>query len=245
MKEFRFLNYSTEYLASGDIKVREGNYACFSDVFNKIKDNKSVHYEIIMHKGIEYAKENGRSNACLFTKQEVKNHISILSTIFPLNIKVIEKAKTFTVILDIKDVPGTFHKYALTWTRYLYEYPYNVLLKDAYMLKKNEKVFMFESIANLFNLAISCFCDDPRDIHQIPNNRITEPLTKKELREQIKKMNCLNDLYKVLNYKDLKIPEQVGDFGTEDIEYWSDPKIFNDSRKPIYLKVYSQIHKKN
>lgn len=235
MNEFRYLSYHTVYSCEGDLNKEMRAEACFGYVFNAIRPNMHVVYKIILYKGLDKAKDGHNSNACLYTLPEIERHLALLKSLYPIKYKVVDMDDgSFQVTLDIEGVPPTFHKYALTWLRYLYEYPYNVILKDAYMLKK-DPMFRFESIANLFNLCIGCYCHNPRDIHQIPRNTVTTRLKISEVKERIKKVELLNNLYKKIKEKVDKVPERIGEFSVYDIEYWESKF---ETRKEIYIKVY-------
>ena len=215
--------------------------ACFSYVFTKVRDNSSVKYQIVLYLGTRYSAENHKSNACIFTKQEVRNHLKLLKSLYPLQYSVRDYRdkdgyKRLLVTLNIENTPANFHKYALTWLRYLYEFPYNVLLRDAYTLKK-ERTFRFESIANLFNLTLSCYCKNPREIHQIPTNSIIQRLKLADIKRRINQVNLLNNIYEKGDRKALQIPEKIQGFSVEDIEYWNDG--FGE-RKPIYMEIHKR-----
>lgn len=211
---------------------------CFGYVFGAVENNSSVKYRVVLYMGTRYSAEQHKSNACIFTKQEVRNHLKLLKSLYPLQYSVRDYRdkdgyKRLLVTLNIENTPATFHKYALTWLRYLYEFPYNVLLRDAYTLKK-ERTFRFESIANLFNLTLSCYCHNSREIHQIPVNAITERLKIADIKRRIKRVEQLNDIYKQKEEKFLQIPENIQNFSVEDIEYWDSGF---EERKPIYMEI--------
>lgn len=244
MKEFSFLDYHTVYSCKGDLKEELSPKACFGYVFREVKDTSKVTYQVIIYLGTDYSKNTHKSNACLFSKKEVYNHLRLLKSLYPINISV----KNYTrdgdyerllVTLHIEKVPGAFHKYALTWLRYTYEFPYNVLLKDAYELKK-DPMFKFESIANLFNLTIGCYCQEPMEIHQIPVNGISTRMKIVELREKIKQIERLNAIYFTLRQKYKCIPKIISGYNVNDAEYWTEEF---EIRKPIYLDVYKEIKK--
>ena len=244
MKEFQYLDYCTEYSCEGDLVKEMDKEACFGYVFNRIDTGHNVKYRVILYSGTEFSKNEHQSNACLFTKREVRRHLLLLKSLYPFHYKVSDykadddvKYNRIEVFLELSDVPPTFHKYILTWLRYTYEYPYNVILKDVYALKK-DPTFRFESISNLFNLVIGCFCSNPRDIHQIPRNQVSTPMKLAEVREKIQKVKHLNDIYQKLRAKKDTIPKKIGEYNTRDIEYWRDGF---EVRKPIYMKVYKEI----
>lgn len=214
---------------------------CFGYVFGAVKNNSSVKYQIVLYLGTRYSAEKHKSNACIFTKQEVRNHLKLLKSLYPLQYSVRDYGdkdgyKRLLVTLNIENTPATFHKYALTWLRYLYEFPYNVLLRDAYTLKK-ERTFRFESIANLFNLTLSCYCRNPREIHQIPTNSIIQRLKLADIKRRINQVDLLNNIYEKGDRKALQIPEKIQGFSVEDIEYWNGG--FGE-RKPIYMEIHKR-----
>lgn len=238
MKEFKFLDYCTEYSCEGSLERAMQVNACFSYVFREVKNNSSVKYQIVLYMGTRYSAEQHKSNACIFTKQEVRNHLKLLKSLYPLQYSVRDYGdkngyKRLLITLNIENTPATFHKYALTWLRYLYEFPYNVLLRDAYTLKK-ERTFRFESIANLFNLTLSCYCENPREIHQIPTNSIIQRLKLADVKRRIKQVNFLSNIYKKEDKKVLQIPKKIQGFSVEDIEYWN---VGFGERKPIYMEI--------
>ena len=147
MKEFKFLDYCTEYSCEGSLERAMDVRACFGYVFGAVKNNSSVKYQVVLYMGTRYSAEQHQSNACIFTKQEVRNHLKLLKSLYPLQYSVRDYGdkngyKRLLVTLNIENTPATFHKYALTWLRYLYEFPYNVLLRGSYTLK-NERTFRF------------------------------------------------------------------------------------------------------
>lgn len=239
MNEFKYLKYHTVYSCEGDIVKNLGHEACFGYVFNIIRRDHAVTYKIIVYEGVDYCRNTHRSNGCFLTRAEIKNHLSILKSLYPIEYSIEDYDKDgeyprFAVILKISNAPSTFHKYALTWLRYIYEYPYNVILKDVIRLKK-ESIFRFESRANLLNLCISCFPEYLRTVHQIPDEGIVSRLSIKDLKKKIKNVRELNKIYKVLRGVRISIPPKIGEFSASDIEYWIEGF---EERKEIYIKAY-------
>jgi len=238
MQEFRLLSYYTEYSCEGSFNKQMSNHACFSYVFSRVTNRSNETYKVVLYKGTTFAKETHKSNACLFTKKELKRHLQQAQAIYPFTFKIEEKKdwegyEVFIVTLNVKEVPGTFHKYILTWLRYMYEFPYNVILLDAYKLKK-ERCYKFSSMSDMFNIVLSYFCLPPREIHQIARNVVSKRLRKSRIREKIKKVKCLNNIYDELKCPKHTIPKKINNFSCYDIEYWSQ-KNFDKVRKPIYM----------
>lgn len=252
MKDFQFLDYHTEYSCKGAFERHMSSAACFSDVFrNTGERNISEEYEVILYKGTDFSRKEHKSNSCLFTKTQIRNHLKQAQGIYPFDFRITEVTNwinnynVFKVHLKLTNVPGTFHKYLLTWLRYMYEYPYNVILYDAYKLKK-EPCFRFTSMSNLFNLVLGCFNENPRDIHQIARNQVSKTMLKRDIRRKLQNIRMLNNIYDKLKNKvnNNQIPDEDGDLTTSDFEFWESDDIFERRRKPIYMNVYKEIIKK-
>lgn len=252
MKDFQFLDYHTEYSCKGAFKKDMDVEACFSFVFRHTdEENVSEEYEVILYKGTDFSREKHNSNSCLFTKKQIRNHLRQAQGIYPFDFYITEVTNwgdgynVFKVRLKLTNVPGTFHKYLLTWLRYMYEYPYNVILYDAYKLKK-DPCFRFTSMSDLFNLVLGCFNENPGDIHQIARNQVSKTMLKRDIREKLQNIRRLNDVYDELKNKgdNNQIPNEDGDLTTSDFEFWESDDIFERRRKPVYMNVYKEVIKK-
>ena len=252
MNDFQFLDYHTEYSCKGTLEKEMDVEACFSFVFNQIDEgNVSEEYEVILYKGTAFSREHHNSNSCLFTKKQIRNHLKQAQGIYPFDFHITEAAKwrggysVFKIHLKLTNVPSTFHKYLLTWLRYMYEYPYNVILYDAYKLKK-DPCFRFTSMSDLFNLVLSCFNENPAAIHQIAGNQVSKTMLKRDIREKLQNIQMLNNIYVKLKNKVKinQIPNGDGNLTTTDFEFWESDDIFERRRKPVYMNVYKEIIKK-
>lgn len=252
MKDFQFLDYHTEYSCKGEFEKKMDVEACFSFVFNRTSErNVSEEYEVILYKGTDFSRERHNANSCLFTKKQIRNHLRQAQGIYPFDFYITEVAdwrggySVFKVRLKLTNVPGTFHKYLLTWLRYMYEYPYNVILYDAYKLKQ-DPCFRFTSMSDLFNLVLGCFSEDPGDIHQIARNQVSKAMRKRDIRAKLQNIRMLNNVYDKLKKKvnDNQIPGEDGNLTTTDFEFWESDDIFERKRKPVYMNVYKEVIKK-
>ena len=252
MNDFQFLDYHTEYSCKGAFEKEMDAEACFSFVFGQTgKENISEEYEVILYKGTAFSREHHNSNSCLFTKKQIRNHLKQAQGIYPFDFHITEAAKwrggysVFKIHLKLTNVPGTFHKYLLTWLRYMYEYPYNVILYDAYKLKR-DPCFRFTSMSDLFNLVLGCFNENPRDIHQIARNQVSKTMLKRDIRKKLQNIQILNNVYVKLKNKVKinQIPNGDGGLTTADFEFWESDDIFERRRKPVYMNVYKEIIKK-
>ena len=252
MNDFQFLDYHTEYSCKGTLEKEMDVEACFSFVFNQIDEgNVSEEYEVILYKGTAFSREHHNSNSCLFTKKQIRNQLKQAQGSYPFDFYITEAAKwrggynVFKIHLKLTNVPGMFHKYLLTWLRYMYEYPYNVILYDSYKLKK-DPCFSFTSMSDLFNLVLGCFNENPAAIHQIAENQVSKTMLKRDIREKLQNIQILNNVYVKLKNKVKinQIPNEDGDLTTTDFEFWESDDIFERRRKPVYMNVYKEIIKK-
>lgn len=251
MKEFRYLSYCTQYSCSGDISTKEIKAACYSKVFHSIfgQEQHSIKYNIIIYKGIKFAVEQHKNNACILSRREIRKHLDCAKRIIDFEYKISEEKRgDYPVyILHIKvDACSTFHKFLLTWVRYMYEFPYNMLVLDVIRLKRKPE-FRFTSRTTLMNLVIGCYYDDDLGIHQIPKcQKVVSKLSINSLREMIKNVSKLNDIYHVIS----KIPyiidsnvknSEEKNIHAMDLEYWIDEELYATKREPVYLEVYKKI----
>lgn len=240
------LGFHTEYSCTGDFKRSMKASVCFAQVFGALGNakNPSINYIIRIYPGLKVAKTKSWSNACLLTRQELKNHINQLKGIISFKAKIVNKkgenGDFFEVHLKLDKAPVIHHKLILTWVRYVYEFPYNVYLVEALKLRK-EKLFMFDSVANLFNLVGSCM--GLSGGHTIGYGQEIGFLQRRELKARINEQHSLNSIYKnsyngetistSINYKNKKLTYY-------DLEFWTNEELFQD-RLSVYVEKYKKI----
>lgn len=199
--ELKYLNYDTTYSITINGKTTTFNHeACFSDVFHRMAINKDdiCKYSIWINRSEEYVRKHNRDNFCFFDHKELYNHIKTVQRLFDFKFRIKETKDDFTVTVTIQ-APLIYHKYILTWIRYAYEAPMNIMFLDINRLQK-ESVFRFVSKANLFLLLSYGAWSHQRRVHCIPRPasdgyKPGKFLSNKELCEQLKRESCLNDIY--------------------------------------------------
>lgn len=247
MKEFSCTSYYTKYSCTGTYERAMASGACFGEIFGtNIRKLSDVTYTIEINTIVH----RGRNNFCPFTLPELRSHVRQLTQIIPLewavNVQRTAKEALYIVTLHLKDQPKMFHKYVLNWVRLAYEFPYNMLLRDAHFLKKDPK-FRFESYSNLFVVCAAC-SELGGWGHSCTGTDVVYLLTKKELANKIATESALNNIYKCVSYRSKinkaleKLPKQIADFGRYDLEYWS-ADFFEGARKPLYVKLYNKLKK--
>ncbi len=237
MKEFCYLNFSTKYSCKGKIYVPFKTDYCFSQVFHNIGTGiVSNTYTVKFYQDIKYLLRYHKNNMCFMDNDTIARHLEEIRKVykFDYEIKSIKgKYPKVMVILKLEDLPATFHKFALTWLRYVYEYPHNVLLLDAYRLKKELQNKSVISIINSIGNTVA-----HRSIHSLTDQNIYKSLSFQRLRDRIRQVSELHELYtKVRDITGDDYLPEFGKFNCRDLEYWQSDACFEKIRKPLYLKL--------
>lgn len=199
---FEYINYSTIYQASGDLIFENKNLegeACFSYIFRNVRNNKKQHiiYSIYISTDPDFIQENRENNLCILTEEQIIFHISYLRFIssfkYKITKKFIDDYSGFRIDLDLNAI-GSVHKMFLTWIRYLYEFPYNLVLYDSFKLRKEKRFIEKSNYLNIVNFVTAFYSDD--FIHQIPRyiNKIPKFITRKSFKDRLMKCDHLNDI---------------------------------------------------
>lgn len=236
--------FMTEYSAEGSLRISMRDRACFKLVFQDAShiNGGFVHYTINLYKGTELGSK-GMNNNCLLSIPELTNHLRAAQSLFPFKFKITEQPYTdsdevkhrYVVELFVEGVPNTFHKYLLSWVRYAYEFPFNLISQDVRRLT-HEPRFRFISSADLYNYILARTSFRVNSEQNIVKYKVNAPLTNSELREKIKNVSYLNDIYKELTCDiDRKLPGKIDTYTQDYTEYW-EPK-FYPIRRAIYLNI--------
>lgn len=237
---FKYLSYSTIYRASGDLIFENKNLegeACFSYIFRNVKNNKKQHiiYSIYISTDPGFIQDNHENNFCILTEEQIIFHISYLRFIssfkYKITKKFIDDYPGFRIDLDLNAI-GIVHKMFLTWIRYLYEYPYNLVLYDSFKLREEKRFIEKSNYLNIVNFVTTFYSNDW--IHQIPRslNYIPEFITRKSFKDRLMKCDYLNDILKNSDIKSNQFKEydEIDDF-IEDF----------DNRKNKYIEKLNKL----
>ncbi len=248
------LNFCTEYSSKGNTKKNLKIESCFSKIFYSecngvFQKNK---YTIKLYKIGDWLNKKCQNNACLTNRTGIVHHLKILQSVFKFSYRLKEHEDHFILYITLEG-DLIYHKYLLCWIRYLYEYPFNVFLADAYKLK-DVPGFKFESIINLFNLvgATSGIYEHGTGIHAIGETSWFKALmTTKEIQAKLKELEGghkqINDIFPIIHTNgEYGAPENEIE-GVETIEeedsnlhssdYWESEEEFN-KRLELYKKNY-------
>lgn len=253
-KNFLMLNFCTEYGSEGNTQKNLSKGACFSTIFCS-EDNGIVQknkYTIKLYKIGDWLNKKRQNNACMTDRAGIVHHLKILQSVFKFSYHLKEEEDHFTLTITLEG-DLIYHKYMLSWVRYLYEYPFNVFLADACKLKEIPG-FKLESVINLFNLvgATSGIYEHGTGIHAIGETSWFKALmTTKEIQARLKELEGghkhINDIFPVLYAnKGWGAPNNVIE-GVETLEeddnnlhssdYWGSEEEFN-KRLGLYKKNY-------
>lgn len=256
-KNFLMLNFCTEYSSEGNTKKQMQKSNCFSTIFYSegngvVQKNK---YTIKLYKIGDWLNKKRQNNACLADRAGIVHHLKILQSVFKFTYHLKEHEDHFMLTM-ILEGDLIYHKYMLSWVRYLYEYPFNVFLADAWKLKGLPE-FKCESVINLFNIvgATSGIRQREVNIHAIGNTAWFKALmTTKQIQESLKKLcggnTMVNDVFPVVyagkgwgypdnQIEDMKILE-VGDEALHSSDYWESEDEFT-KRVELYKENYKKL----
>ena len=199
---FEYLNYDTIYQASGDLtfenKDLDGN-ACFSYIFRNVINRIKQHivYRIYISTDTGYMQDCKANNLCILTEEQIRFHITYLRFIssfkYKITKKFVDNYSGFRIDLDLNAI-GIVHKMFLTWIRYLYEYPYSLVLYDSFKLREEKRFIEKSNYLNIVNFVTSFYSDE--FIHQIPHyiSKIPKFITRKSFKNRLMKCDRLNDI---------------------------------------------------
>lgn len=242
-KNFLFLNFCTEYSSEGDTNKDFDQEACFSTIFysegNGIVQNNR--YTIKLYKLGDLLNKEKQNNAVLTDRAGIVSHLKVLQSVFKFRYSIIDNKDHYIINLSL-NADLIYHKYLLTWVRYLYEYPFNVFLVDAYRCKKIPE-FKFESVINLFNLigATSGICQHGTDIHAIgATHKFKERLTTKQIQKALKELcggrKMINSIFNYFTNADIRTINKDRD-SLHSSDYWESEREFTE-RLTLYKHNY-------
>lgn len=220
---------------------------CFADLFCRIPENApKATYTLWLLRDPKVVNNFHFNNFCWFSKTIVLGYLKTLQRIVPEVSKVqvteeeFEGVPCYKVILQIEQAPKKLHKYALTWTRYLYESVFSFILNDALWLSRLPE-YKFISLANLINVVTTSY---PRGNvkfmcmntwHGIGVGACENFYTNKELHHTLFDDNTLNSIYIPKAFDGpkpiLKLEVEEGNAYT--LDYWLSEEQFA-KRKEVY-----------
>jgi hypothetical protein len=254
-KVFNFLNYYTKYSSTGDCKVPlpKQHYYCFGDIFHRSDIVHNNTYTIHLFKYGKPVIVEKKNNAILTDRKGIVAHLRALKKVVNFNYRLAEKKDIFILKLHVK-AHLFYHKYILTWVRYLYEFPFNVYLLDVARLTR-EPEFKWVSAINLFNIvgATCKYYGYGVNIHAIGSTSTFKKLkTNKELKKALNKyaidgkQNSLNYIFAYIerDTRDNSPFKSITDvMQIVDLDFWKSDKDYQE--RLDYYKYNYKILKSN
>lgn len=225
---------------------------CLSSFLSYLKDTEDPFslYEFWIPKGY-MALSSGYSDWCPFERPEIIITLEDIGRVIDFEYKFEESDDFFRIVLKIsnerKSEERNNHFYLLTRTRYLYQYPYCVLYKDAMRLSGRPE-FSDWNFQDLYSLCVetnpekidigfgreTLWYDAYHSIPLHPQNHFIERKSEEDLKSTLRKpkfyMEALNSIYKIQEEKtSVKIPNNDLLYS---LAYWRDEF---ESRVPFYL----------
>lgn len=189
-KDFDFNSFDdgTYFGTTGDCEIPEDWYVCYGR-FTKECPRRVLtqNFKIRLWKlNSKVMTEDGHNNVCLYNKKEIENHLKEIQKVHKFDYTIICKRNYY--IIDINIVAHALYiKVVLTWVRLLYEFPYNVLYREALQLQKM-KEFSNMNLLSIYNFVCSTMDRQASVGYEsgfIYSSRFTEPITYKELKNRI------------------------------------------------------------
>ena len=248
-----YVSYYTRYRAKGDRNVKlDYSHACFAEILNRGVIKKQ-YYEIYICTDLQFVKDTNYSNYCLLPKTELIDHIHQARRLFKFEYSVEDnpfeyrekKYSGFLVKLNI-DLPHFYHRYLLTWIRYAYEFPFNIILFEARRLKK--LVIQRETVSNLFIVVSRVVYNAGAGFSSGHSISTYRSLLLKETSLKARLLNMagnsgsigrLNDIYPNTNDREL-FREEAQSENRNYVDYWTDFDAFV-KRIPKYMEHYNRL----
>ena len=230
MPRFTWLNLCTIYSCKtihGRTLHRMDRDVCFHTV---IKDRPYGYmenqYKIIIFKGPKYLARTNNNNYCPLTIKEVRNYLSALKKYFKFSYSVSEKEvlirqcgylrlpvnayqgyKYYELNLTIKG-SMLVHKFILKMVRALYEFPYNMEMKDVLQIVKLP-MFKKYGIVNLYRI-VGTLCEQlgagGSNDQFLGDLKRSKLITRKELQDKVRSIgNTYYPINDVFTYRDNNI----------------------------------------
>lgn len=241
---FRLANYHTVYNSTVDDQVVTKDlcsHACFSTLYSYLSKNGNTHTKRKVELTIqvcmdeEYIQKN-LNNMCFLTDDEFQYFTSELKKIFDIESAYIRKDNYIEYTAK-----GNLHsvevKMLTTLFRYCYEFPYNVFLKDAVILKMNRK-FVNINLFNTYNIISA----SSNNVYVgtghacISNRQLYCLLNYENLKKQMNLVERCNTVYRNTNksvIESVDIPKDIKN------EYFELANVL--SRYVVYYKNYSLL----
>ena len=185
-----YMRFCTRYESHGtcgqiyNTEKMNVNRSCFHQTYPSCKRHTNFDIKIAIFKGTRLL-EDSYNHFCPFTYKEIVSHIDELKKLMKFDYTITNKKDMYLINVKYKG-RGIYFRILVSWIRYLYEFPANMILKEALRMKKVKE---FKDM-NMFSLhAFLCNCILGRYIDNLLNdNGVAKLRTIDELKDHIKEL---------------------------------------------------------
>ena len=136
--DYGFELYKEDKLVDSDEQVRGA--ACFARVFGILgRDDKTSEYKGIYTVRCRKNFKERSGNFCVLNKSEVLRVLRYMRDSLNVDISMEDTPDNYVFHMNIEGKPIK-HKFALTFLRVFYEFPYNEFAKEAFRLRDNDLI---------------------------------------------------------------------------------------------------------
>lgn len=192
-----YLEYDTYYKAKGGVNVALRHHACFSSIFHARVTTCHNIYTLYINRTYKYVENTYNNNICFLKPEEVCQFVDSAKEFMDFTYTLNVSKNKYTLTIDLNK-PLIYHKFLLTYIRYLYEMPFSLYLYEVCKLKQEVNEFANESYLNLYNLVSATVPNNDHGcrIHNIGDTyRFKQLLTTAQIKNKLKKCNQLNELF--------------------------------------------------
>lgn len=243
-KKFKFLDYCT--IVSKDQKKFPKSSVCFAEVipnYLRTSQLENQSYFLYICKSPDYGWKHNSRHHFLLTLSEFRKLIRNIKSYYNFNYSIREikhnKEEFYRIKINIPKLHrGYIDLFILTALRYSYEYPFNVILKDAFKLM-HDPTFKQLNLINCCNLIWKLiFARNERTVHSLCDEY---PLytNKKDVKKRLTTTDRLNEIF---NTKQKRTPTFFEN-DCESLDFWLSDKKFEE-RKVVYLNNLKIFKKK-
>lgn len=226
--EFKFLDYQTFYNTKNKFPH---SAVCFGAIKPK---NLQDSYYLYINKNETYGFKSNVRHHCLLTLHEIKKLLRNIQTYVTFHYTIREvthnEEKWYKIHFMFKNTNYYQVLFVLTTIRYSYEFPFNVICKDAFRLQSNSS-FRQLNLINTCNLIFKyTFSQTERSVHSLCDDRVSFTV-KSEIRTKLKKTERLHNIFNT--FKSGKVTCPYAD-KLYDWDFWHIVDNFEE-RKQYYL----------
>lgn len=234
--EFKFLDYSNYCQCS---KKFPKSTICFSHL--RFPGERVDSYYLYINQNSGYGWKSHVRHHCLLTLKEIRKLIRNIQSYINFTYSIREytnnKGKWYKIHLRLQKHNFIQLLFILTSLRYSYEYPFNVICKDAFKLQQDSR-FKQLNLINTCNLIFKYVFNYERTVHSLCDEFV-KFTPKANIRKNLANPYNVHGLFKKGDglEDDCPFNEKIAD-----LDFWMNDKEF-ETRKQFYLTKINKFKK--